>query len=178
MKLLGGVVLLVVGCSAPASKTSTTPPGGGGDSTASASGGDAWHSQIEAEAAGFSEHKDVTASCGHDIAVKFDWATYQQADFAPKAAVHPSPASCAVDILKGLWLGCDDKASKPAASKVQSLTCHFKPCKDVRTTVAVDSGSTPTDEGLAEWKYALSPDGTQIDVYGCASSSVFTETDA
>jgi hypothetical protein len=180
------VSMLLAGCAGKQPATMSGPGAGGAGDPAGAGGagaaggaggaGDPWHAEVESEARALSSHKDVQQTCGHDVEIRFDWATYHAVDFKPGAEGHRTPAACGEDVLKGLWLRCDDAATKQKGAAIQTVTCHYKPCKEVRTTVDVASGSTPTDEGLAEFKYEL--DGTNINVYHCASSSVFTQNSA
>jgi hypothetical protein len=189
-QVLFGVGLCVLAaCPSGGSSTSSSAsrpvapgpgPAGPGPASTSAGGNEdpeaAWHARVTEAAAKISEHDDVKSGCGHDVTVVFDWPSYPTADYKPDEEKYstPPPSRCGADMLQGLATRCGDTKKSGAVMKVQTLTCHHKACKDVRTETPLDPGSTPTDNGMAEYKYELSADGTNIDVFHCPASSVFT----
>ncbi len=138
-----------------------------------------WQKDSEAEANGLTDanaeqykrlHKLLVDACGHDVHVEFDWKSYD-----PKDWTGPIGGACIQDVLDAVEYYCsskDNAAYKPALAKLQTLSCHYKPCDKLPRSKPDDPKSGPGIE------YKLTHKGRQIDKYSCKESSIYGDYDA
>ena len=118
------------------------------------------------------DHKEVTAKCGHDIKVSFEWSTFHMDTWD-----HPnlgSPAVCAGNNqLEELSSACEGSSGfgpsqAAAVKKIKTITCHYKACAKLPDPV---SGAKGSNLQATEFQYKLTKKGSNLDETFCENSA-------
>src|SRR3954471_128342 len=72
----------------------------------------------------------LTAACGHDVTITFDWKSIKQKDWPEKPGIsYVGPLIAGGNVLYALEELCGDKAYKKKAAKIKTLVIHGRTCE-------------------------------------------------
>jgi len=112
-----------------------------------------------------STHKDVEKACGHHIRVAWDWPSFQGHDFKRFTPEAPG-RMCVGEVLFRIAVMCGDRRSA-TVRPITSVTCRYKECTELPPS------AWTRNDGILDpgFEYALTSNGTNLDVAFCDQSS-------
>lgn len=112
-------------------------------------------------------HQDVEKACGHRIKVNWDWASFQGHAFSGMTKEAPGHM-CVGEVLFRIGVMCaPDHELSGSARPITTVTCRFKDCTELPPS------AWTRDDGILDpgFEYALTNNGTNLDVAYCEKSS-------
>jgi hypothetical protein len=135
-----------------------------------------WQQSSEAFANGVGEdagaiadlHRELAKVCGHDVQVKWDWASFDghTFDMAPTGVGR----MCTDDTLNTIRYYCasaERAQYRKTAVAITSVTCRYKACTELPPS------SWTRDDGVLDpgYEYAYTNNGTNLDKSFCEKTS-------
>jgi hypothetical protein len=110
-------------------------------------------------------HKDVEKAFGHHIHVAWDWPSFEGHDF--KGTTPQAPGRmCVGEVLFRIAVMCGNEQSA-SVRPINTVTCRYKACTEL-PPLAWTRNDGILDPG---YEYALTSNGTNLDVTFCDKSS-------
>jgi len=110
-------------------------------------------------------HKNIEKACGHHIHVAWDWPSFQDHDFKGKTLQSPG-RMCVGEVLFRIAVMCGNERSA-SVRPINTVTCRYKACTELPPS------AWTRNDGILDpgYEYALTSNGTNLDVSFCDQSS-------